>query len=193
MFSDLPVLVRRRRRSNYSKIQFRGGVLYVTVPPGTDPLALLERHREWIEEKATIVRDAEIERERIRLHERSRGELRALVMSLVARYAGELGVRPGRVAIRAMTNKWGSCSFEGNLTFNLALAYVPDELVAFVVFHEVAHLLEPSHNEWFQEIVARRFPDRVELEKRLFASWLALERRGWPARSNNTARDARNN
>ena len=47
----------------------------------------------------------------------SAAELRALV----AAWAERLGVQPGRVQVRDMYRKWGSCSSKGSITLNTAL------------------------------------------------------------------------
>ena len=176
-YRDLTVRV-TYRNSRYSKLQFKGEQLHVTVPYGVDPLHILEKHRSWIEEKVRVIRSAERVISQILLVERSFEELRELVRTLTERFCRELDVAYNRISLREMTSKWGSCSTRGNLTFNTALASLPLDLVEFVVFHEVAHLVEPSHNRRFYEIMDRKFPNRAELEQRLFASWLLLERRG---------------
>lgn len=84
---------------------------------------------------------------------------RTLVHERIAFWAPQVGVTPGRVAIRDQRSRWGSCSTKGNLNFNYRLTLIPIELVDYVVVHELCHLLEFNHSERFWAHVARMLPD----------------------------------
>ncbi len=77
----------------------------------------------------------------------------------VRHYAGLLGVRYGRVTIRAQKTKWGSCSAVGNLNFNCLLMLAPPEVLDSVVVHELCHLKHMDHSPNFYEEILRVFPD----------------------------------
>ena len=49
-----------------------------------------------------------------------------------------------------MKTKWGSCNHRaGNIRLNTELVKKPKDLLEYVVVHEMAHLLEPTHSERF--------------------------------------------
>jgi len=77
----------------------------------------------------------------------------------VRHYAALLGVRPGRITIRAQRTRWGSCSSKGNLNFNCLLMLTPPEVIDSVVVHELCHLKEMNHSEAFYREVYRIYPD----------------------------------
>jgi len=58
-----------------------------------------------------------------------------------------------KVTVRHQHSKWGSCSKNGNLNFNLLLASLPLELIDYVIIHELAHLIELNHSKEFWKIV----------------------------------------
>ncbi|MDH5442841.1 MAG: M48 family metallopeptidase, partial [Hadesarchaea archaeon] len=60
----------------------------------------------------------------------------------VAYYSKKLGVGFKRITIRKPRTRWGSCSPDGNLNFNLQLVCLPPDLIRYVACHEVAHLKE---------------------------------------------------
>lgn len=74
-------------------------------------------------------------------------------------YTAELGVDYEKIEVRNQRTKWGSCSTSGTLGLNWRLMMAPPEVVDYVVLHEIAHLVEPNHNDEFWELVARHDPD----------------------------------
>ncbi|PPQ34941.1 hypothetical protein SAMN06265338_1338 [Rhodoblastus acidophilus] len=79
-----------------------------------------------------------------------RQQLRMKVGALIAKWEPVLGVKVKRVLVQRMKTKWGSCaSASRNIRLNSDLAKKPPECLEYVVLHEMAHLLEPTHNARF--------------------------------------------
>ena len=85
----------------------------------------------------------------------------------VAHYAPIAGVDYGKISIRAQKTRWGSCSSNGNLSFNCLLMLLPEAVVDSVVVHEVCHRKHMNHSAAFYREVERVFP-----EYRRCRSWL---------------------
>jgi predicted metal-dependent hydrolase len=95
--------------------------------------------------------------------ERSRKMISARV-----NYFGKLyGFRFSRIAIRSQRTRWGSCSKEGNLNFNYKLIYLPQEIMDYVIVHELCHLDQFNHSKQFWFLVSEIIPDYKELRKKL--------------------------
>ena len=77
----------------------------------------------------------------------------------VKQYAGLMNVQYGRITIRNQKTRWGSCSSKGNLNFNCLLMLAPDEVVDYVVIHELCHLIEMNHSKAFWKQVEQMMPD----------------------------------
>jgi predicted metal-dependent hydrolase len=59
-----------------------------------------------------------------------------------------------------MSAKWATCSkAKRKAIFNVELAKKPPVCVEYVVAHELAHLIERTHNAGFRAILDRHFPD----------------------------------
>ena len=86
---------------------------------------------------------------------------RALIVipEKVKRYAAMVGVDYGRITIRNQRTRWGSCSSKGNLNFNCLLMLFPDEVIDYVVVHELCHRKHMNHSAEFYAEVERVFPE----------------------------------
>lgn len=89
------------------------------------------------------------------------------VLAMVDEYAKRMNLQPGRVQLRDMTRKWGSCSDRSNITLNKRLCWLSPHLVEYVVCHELAHLIELNHSPAFWAIVKRYMPDYEAREAEL--------------------------
>lgn len=77
----------------------------------------------------------------------------------VAHFAEKIGVDYGRITIRCQKSRWGSCSGKGNLNFNCLLMLVPEDVLDYVIVHELCHRKEMNHSPKFWKEVARILPD----------------------------------
>ncbi len=84
---------------------------------------------------------------------------RTLIAERISYWRTLIPVTPGRVAVKDQRSRWGSCSTKGNLNFNYRLAFLPIELVDYVIVHELTHLLEFNHGKGFWDKVAAVLPD----------------------------------
>ncbi|MBU4075475.1 MAG: M48 family metallopeptidase, partial [Euryarchaeota archaeon] len=74
-------------------------------------------------------------------------------------------------------SKWGSCSPNKNLTINTLLKYLPENLIEYVIFHEMVHLIERKHNKLFWKFIAIKFDNYEEKEKELFEYWFLIQKK----------------
>ncbi len=72
-------------------------------------------------------------------------------------------------SVRLKYNKsnWGSCSTGKNLNFSVRLFFAPDDVIDYVIIHELAHLIEMNHSDKFWKIVSDIMPDYAKKEKLL--------------------------
>lgn len=84
---------------------------------------------------------------------------RDIFMQKTAFYASIMKVSYGRISIREQKTRWGSCSGAGNLNFNWRLIFAPEEVLNYVVVHELAHRREMNHSKAFYTLVEAVLPD----------------------------------
>lgn len=82
-----------------------------------------------------------------------------------AYYASIMNVTYGRISIREQKTRWGSCSSKGNLNFNWRLIFAPEEVLDYIVVHELAHRKEMNHSPAFYRIVESVLPDYKKEQK----------------------------
>jgi len=164
------------RRIKYPRLEFKTGMLTLILPEETDPKEILERHMNWILEKANFINKTLEESKNVILHERGIEDLKRLIESLVDEYSHELGVSIKKIFFRRMKTKWASCSPKRNLTINTLMRYLPDDLIRYIVFHEMVHLIERRHNERFWRLISSKFSKYEEMEKNLFVYWFLIHK-----------------
>jgi predicted metal-dependent hydrolase len=93
------------------------------------------------------------------------------------RLAGSLGARVAALSVRDPRSRWGSCSATGRLSFSWRLLLAPEEVLDYVVAHEVCHLLRPDHSPAYWSLVASVVPHH-ERPRRWLREHGALLHRG---------------
>lgn len=93
------------------------------------------------------------------VHEWHKQLLHKAVPPLIRKWEQRLDVKVAGYYLQKMKTKWGSCNHRaGNIRLNTELVKKPKELLDYIVLHEVAHLLEPTHSERFTAILDKHFP-----------------------------------
>jgi predicted metal-dependent hydrolase len=88
-----------------------------------------------------------------------RAQLKQAIPLLIAKWEPLMGVKVERFFVQRMKTKWGSCSLgSGSIRLNTELAKKPPACLEYIVMHEMAHLLEPTHSRRFIGLMDRFLP-----------------------------------
>lgn len=68
------------------------------------------------------------------------------------------------VRLKYNHTNWGSCSTNGNINLSTRLLFAPQEVIDYVIIHELAHRVEPNHSPRFWAQVASAMPTYKEKE-----------------------------
>ncbi|HYF66195.1 MAG TPA: SprT family zinc-dependent metalloprotease, partial [Herpetosiphonaceae bacterium] len=79
------------------------------------------------------------------------------------------GVAYPRLSVRRMRARWGSCGASGHILLNLRLIHRRQELIDYVMFHELCHLKEHNHSPRFYALLDNVLPDWRRLRQELNA------------------------
>lgn len=138
-------LLKRIEENAAPSVELRHSRLVLQVRPGTDEARSREILEVWYRE-----------------------QIRVAVPSLIAKWEPVMGVKVGRVFVQRMKTRWGSCNPESqSIRLNTDLAKKPPECLEYIMVHEMAHLLEPTHNPRFRSLMNLFMPQSQHLKDEL--------------------------
>ena len=144
------VEVRRSQRRRRTVSAYRDGERVVVLIP--DRFSRAEE-TEWVERMLARLAARE---ERI---QRTDNELDLRARRLTARYLADHASRVAPASVRWVTNqngRWGSCTPDDRtIRISHRIQEMPDWVIDYVLLHELAHLVVPSHSPCFWELVNR--------------------------------------
>ncbi len=156
------VLIRTDRRSIAVQIQPDGEVV-VRAPRHVSQSRIDEfvtSKPAWIEKHLSVIRTA------ARLPKYTQAELNEFVRTAkriipikVEGFARLMGVSYGNITIRSQRTLWGSCTARGNLSFNCLLVNTPQEVLDYVIIHELSHRIFMNHSKAFWGTVEKFCPE----------------------------------
>jgi predicted metal-dependent hydrolase len=166
--------LRQDRRAKRLRLSVSaGGVLAVSAPSwvsGRFIERFLREHAEWIGEQ--VQRFSQLvphpfTRGGKREYAKYKEAARTLTLARLAHFNQAYGFTYHRISIRNQKTRWGSCSKQGNLSFNYRIALLSPELADYVILHELCHLGAFDHSARFWSLVARAIPDFSERRRAL--------------------------
>ncbi|MFJ5716227.1 M48 family metallopeptidase [Neobacillus sp. NPDC093127] len=96
-------------------------------------------------------------------------QCKALVEKSISYYQSNFKTKPRSIRISDSQTTWGTCDSKLQLTFNWKLAMAPQEVIDYVVVHEMCHMVHLNHDRSFWRLVGKIMPDYKEKE-----NWLSL-------------------
>ena len=136
---------------------FEGRRYRLAVVESAGPAALRLRNNAWMEMRVRPATGRDT-REAM-LYRWYRARLRERIPDILAEWEPRIGVRVADWRIRRMKTRWGTCNAAARrIWLNSELAKKPLPCLEYIVVHEMAHLVEPSHNERFRAIMDRAMP-----------------------------------
>ena len=104
------------------------------------------------------------------LYEWQKSLLHIFIQEIIPKWEKTLGVKVNAYFVQRMKTKWGSCNHRaGNIRLNTELIKKPKDLIEYVIVHEMAHLLYPTHSEKYVALMNRIYPSwreaRMELNE----------------------------
>lgn len=111
--------------------------IIMTIRPNSDEAAREKVMREWY-----------------------RKELKKRIPALIEKWEKSLGVEVKEWNVKKMKTRWGTCNTRASrIWLSLELAKKPIHYLDYVVLHEIAHLIERSHNARFKGILTENMPN----------------------------------
>ncbi len=165
-----------KRRIKHPRLEFKDGSLSVIVNGRCcSDEALIRKNKKWVLRHIDrFERIVERSGELVLRGDLEPDDFKRIAEDKLAFFSAETGVTVDGAIFRLMRSKWGSCTSEGVITLNTVLRFVPDLLIDYVVFHEVAHRIERRHNRRFRSIIREKFPEDGRIEEELSVYWYLI-------------------
>jgi hypothetical protein len=80
-----------------------------------------------------------------------------------AELAQQTGLIPKSVEVKTYKARWGSCRITGEIQLNWKLIMAPDEVIDYVIIHELCHLKHHNHSMQFWNLVNKFEPNYKSL------------------------------
>ena len=168
-----PVLFEKSRRARRVIISVR--ILKgarVAVPTRTSfqkALEFVHLKKAWIQRHLVIVRQNEERQQALidRFLAIDKAEARKTLTDRLYQLAQEHGFTCHGVSIRQQKTRWGSCSHKNNISLNLKLVLLPEELIDYVILHELVHTRIHNHSRKFWAELDRYTGNGKVMAKRL--------------------------
>jgi len=77
------------------------------------------------------------------------------------------GFKYNRLFVRNQKTKWGTCSSKNNISLNINLVRLPQEIQDYVIIHELVHLHHKNHSKKFWAEMEKLVPGYKERRERL--------------------------
>ena len=94
-------------------------------------------------------------------------EAKAYLPKRTHELAGEFDFQVNDVKVRNNKTRWGSCSGKNNINLNIHLMRLPQELIDYVIFHELMHTRVKNHSSKFWNELENVLPGARKLDKQL--------------------------
>ncbi len=152
---------------------YHGGAFIVTAPRFVDKSLIekvLLKRANWIIKKIEYFKKfAKVKSApstRLHYEENCKKSLE-FVRERVEHWNQFYGFKYQKITVRNQKTRWGSCSKNGNLSFNYKIAFLPIVLADYIIVHELCHLKAFNHSQSFWNLVLQTTPQYKEIRKEL--------------------------
>jgi hypothetical protein len=96
-----------------------------------------------------------------------RKEANQILPERVRLLAQKHNLKYNTLRIKNITSRWGSCSNRDNINLSLFLMKLPDELIDYVILHELSHTIHKNHSPLFWRYLDNLVGDAKSLSKQM--------------------------
>jgi predicted metal-dependent hydrolase len=139
-------------KSNTNKVYNRvgNGVIQIFIP-------------EWVDHEQPRIQDF-IKKTLIEV---MRWEAKVYLPKRLRELADKHGFDYQNVSIKNNSTRWGSCSSTNNINLNLHLMRIPENLIDYVLLHELVHTVVKNHGEKFWLLLEQVYPNARVADKQM--------------------------
>jgi hypothetical protein len=136
----------RRSISNLNKLSILGEVFdLIFIPTQSDSVIVYQNEKKIY---ANISKNTDSYIKKV-LEKKLRPLALSLIKNQLLLLKRQFGFDYGRVTVRNQSSRFGSCSSQGNLSFNWQIIFFPPDKVRHLLLHELTHLDIKNHSSKF--------------------------------------------
>lgn len=175
-----PILLEHSRRAKRIIIYVRPlKSVRVAVPARTSfkkALAFVCAKKQWIKKHIARTEQIESRKKALGNHPQTidKADAKKRLTDQLYHLAREYGFTCNNVTIREQKARWGSCSIKNNISLNLKLVLMPEELIDYVILHELVHIRIHNHSKQFWAELDKYVGNSKIMAKRLRMNDLRL-------------------
>lgn len=95
-------------------------------------------------------------------------EAKKVIPKLVEQISDHYKIPYNEIKIKKLTKTWGSCRANSKiLTFSYNLMHFENDIIVYVICHELAHMRFQNHSKDFWHLVSVLYPDFMNARKKL--------------------------
>jgi len=71
----------------------------------------------------------------------------------------KIGVKPSKIVVKKLKDRWGSSAKNGTINLNSALKNAPPRVADYIIIHELCHLIVREHSRRYWNLVHKFMPN----------------------------------
>lgn len=136
---NIPAKVRDISGSNDS-IEFIDGEFLLSIDGKATPLKVRKLYEDWLYNRAYNI-----------------------FLLKVRQYCRLLNVEIKKIRVKDMKGRWGAITKNGGIHLNRNLIKAPEEVIDYMIIHELCHFIMKGHSHHFWELIRSYFPRYKEV------------------------------
>jgi predicted metal-dependent hydrolase len=163
----------KKKRSKHLKLYLeKDSRLRVSIPywlSFVKAIGILNKNVTWVNKSvARMKKDIIKQSEAIsHLPKMSYDDAKNKLIRSVEVISRKYGFKYNKVSVKRMRSRWGSCSSLNNISLNVMLAVLPQELMEYVIIHELAHTQIKDHSIYFWARMDELLSDPRSLDRQM--------------------------
>ena len=145
-----PVQFEHSKRAKHLRIIVKTSTnIRVAIPPRTSykkAQEFVQAKKKWIQKHQNKLKELERNHQAIYIDEI---QAKSHIKQRLNKLAKQHSLSYNAVSIRNQKTRWGSCSSKNNISLNIKLVMLPDELMDYVILHELIHTKVKNHSREF--------------------------------------------
>ncbi len=158
----------KNNRAKRIIISIKPEFVRVTIPRRqtlNDAQKFVEQKIDWVKEHSSNMK--KLVQKGKELPKINKDEAKMKLGKRLSELAKEHKFQYNKVSIRNQRTRWGSCSSKNNISLNMKLLHLPDQLIDYILLHELVHTRVKNHSKDFWNELETVVPNARTVDQQL--------------------------